>query len=109
MELDNVRYVIPKEGAIRGSDTMIVTSGAPHPIAANLWINFNLDAEISGENTNVTGYMGPNAAATKYISKEILEDPNVNPDLALLDKLVELLNLGVDEEKYTDAWNALKA
>jgi spermidine/putrescine transport system substrate-binding protein len=109
MELDNVRYVIPKEGAIRGSDTMIVTSGAPHPVAANLWINFNLDAEISGENTNVTGYMGPNAAATKYISKEILEDPNVNPDLALLDKLVELLNLGVDEEKYTDAWNALKA
>ena len=108
-DVPNVKYVIPKEGAVRGSDTMVVTSGAPHPIAANLWINFNLDAQISGENTNVTGYMGPNAAATQFISKEILEDPNVNPDLALLDKLVELLQLGVDEGKYTDAWNALKA
>ena len=81
-DVPNVRYVIPSEGAVRGSDTMVVTSGAPHPIAANLWINFNLDAKISAANTNYIGYMGPNAAAMEFISQEILEDPNVNPDLA---------------------------
>ena len=108
-DVPNVRYVIPKEGAVRGSDTMVVTSGAAHPIAANLWINFNLDAKISAANTNYIGYMGPNAAAMEFISKDILADPNVNPDLALLDKLVELLQLGLDEDKYTQRWNALKA
>jgi spermidine/putrescine transport system substrate-binding protein len=108
-DVPNVKYVIPKEGAVRGSDTLVVLSGAPHPIAANLWIDFNLDAEISAANTNYIGYMGPNAAAMQFISKDILEDPNVNPDIALLDKLVELLQLGTDEVKYTDAWNALKA
>jgi spermidine/putrescine transport system substrate-binding protein len=108
-DVPNVKYVIPSEGAVRGSDTMVITSGAPHPIAANLWINFNLDAKVSAANTNYIGYMGPNAAAMEFIGKEILEDPNVNPDIAILDKLVELLQLGVDEEKYTQRWNALKA
>ena len=108
-DVPNVKYVIPKEGAVRGSDTMVITSGAPHPIAANLWINFNLDAKVSAANTNFIGYMGPNAAAMQYIDKSILEDPTVNPDIALLDKLVELLQLGTDEEKYTQRWNALKA
>jgi spermidine/putrescine-binding protein len=108
-DVPNVKYVIPSEGAVRGSDAMVVTSGAPHPIAANMWINFNLDAKVSAANTNYIGYMGPNAAAMEFIDKAILEDPNVNPDLALLDKLVELLQLGLDEDKYTERWNALKA
>jgi spermidine/putrescine transport system substrate-binding protein len=108
-DVPNVKYVIPQEGAVRGSDTMVITSGAPHPVAANLWINFNLDAKVSAANTNYIGYMGPNAAAMQYIDKTILEDPTVNPDIAILDKLVELLQLGTDEDKYTQRWNALKA
>jgi spermidine/putrescine-binding protein len=108
-DLPTVKYVIPKEGAVRGSDTMVITSGAPHPIAANLWIDFNLDAQVSAANTNFIGYMGPNAAAMQYISPTILADPTVNPDIALLGKLVELLDLGPDLDKYTQRWNALKA
>jgi len=108
-DLPSVKYVIPSEGAVRGSDTMVVLSGAPHPVAANMWINFNLDAQISAANTNFIGYMGPNAAAMQYISKDILSDPTVNPDIATLDKLVELLDLGTDLDKYTTRWNQLKA
>ena len=108
-DVPNVRYVIPKEGAVRGSDTMVVLSGAPHPIAAHLWINFNLDAEISAANTNYIGYMGPNAAAKAFIDPAILGDATVNPDIALVDKLIELLELGPDLDKYTQRWNALKA
>jgi spermidine/putrescine transport system substrate-binding protein len=108
-DVPNIRYVIPKEGAVRGSDTMVVLSGAPHPIAANLWIDFNLDAQVSAQNTNFIGYMGPNAAAKEFISPDILADPTVNPDVALLQKLTELLQLGADEDKYTERWNALKA
>jgi spermidine/putrescine-binding protein len=108
-DVPNVRYVIPTEGAVRGSDTMVVLSGAPHPVAANLWIDFNLDAQVSAQNTNYIGYMGPNAAAREFISPDILADPTVNPDKALLDKLTELLDLGADMDKYTERWNALKA
>ena len=71
--------MIPSEGAIRGSDTMVILSGATHPIAAHLWINFNLDAQVSANNTNYIGYMGPNAAAQQFIDPAIRNDPRLNP------------------------------
>ena len=105
-----IKYVIPSEGAIRGSDTMVVLSGAQHPIAANLWINFNLDAQISAANSNYIGYMGPNAAAKQYIDPAILANPNLNPAAAVVDKLDELVQLeGADLDKYTQRWNELTA
>jgi hypothetical protein len=45
----------------------------------------------------------------EFISPDILADPTVNPSIAILDKLVELLQLGADLDKYTQRWNALKA
>lgn len=104
------KYVIPSEGAVRGSDTMVVLSGAPHPIAAHLWIDFNLDAQVSAANSNYIGYMGPNAAAQQYITKDILGDPRLNPAQAVLDKLVELAYLAPsDLDQYTRRWNQLRA
>jgi hypothetical protein len=49
--------------------------------------------------------MGPNAAAREFIDPEILGDPAVNPDQAILDKLEELLDLpnAVDDE-YLNRW-----
>ena len=102
--LDNAYLMVIAVGM-----TFVILSGAQHPIAAHLWIDFNLDAQISAQNTNYIGYMGPNAAAKEFISPDILADPTVNPDIALLDKLVELLQLGADLDKYTQRWNALKA
>lgn len=102
------KYAIPTEGAIRGSDTMVVLSGAPHPVAANLWIDYNLDAKVSAENSNAIGYMGPNAAAQEFIDPSILSDPAVNPSKAILDGLAELLDLGTNLKKLTDRWLAVK-
>ena len=103
------KYVVPVEGAVRGSDAMVIMSGAPHPVAANLWIDFNLDAKVSAANSNAIGYMGPNAAAQQYISPDILNDPAVNPAKAVLAKLTELLDLGADLKKITDRWLTLKS
>jgi spermidine/putrescine transport system substrate-binding protein len=105
----SVKFYIPREGGVRGSDTAVVLSGAKHPVAANLFINHLLDAKVSAANTNFIGYMGPNAAAKEYIDAAILADPNVNPDQAVIVKLQELLDLGVDLEKYTSRWNRLRA
>jgi spermidine/putrescine transport system substrate-binding protein len=105
----DTKYVIPSEGAVRGSDTMVVLSGAPHPIAANLFVDFCLDAQVSAANSNYIGYMGPNAAAQQYIDAAILDNPAVNPAKAVLSKLTELLDLGTDLDKYTQRWNQLKA
>jgi spermidine/putrescine transport system substrate-binding protein len=85
------KFVVPESGAVRGSDTMAVLAGAQHPVAANLWVDFNLDAKVSAANSNTTYYMGPNAAALSLIDPAISGDPRINPAKAVLDKLVELL------------------
>jgi spermidine/putrescine transport system substrate-binding protein len=107
---ENVLYYIPEEGGIKGSDTIAVFSGAQHPIAAHLFINHILDAENSAANTNLIYYMGPNAAAKEFIDPAILEDPTINPDQKIVDKLEELLNLEPAlRDEYLKRWQELRA
>jgi spermidine/putrescine transport system substrate-binding protein len=108
-EKESVVYVLPSEGGIRGSDAMVLLANAPHPIAAHLFINHMLDAEVSAANTNYIYYMGPNEAAKQYIDPAILEDPTLNPDKATLEKLQELLDLGADLQKYQERWTKLRS
>lgn len=108
-ENENVTYYVPEEGGVRGSDTITVFAGAQHPIAAHLFINHLLDAQVSASNTNYIGYMGPNAAAREFIDPAILADPAVNPDQAIIDKLQELLDLGQDvRDEYLTRWQVLR-
>ena len=108
-ENENIAYYIPEEGGVKGSDTVAIFSGAKHPVAAHLFINHLLDAQVSAENTNFIGYMGPNAAAQEFISQEILDDPAVNPDQAIVDKLEELLDNGqAVRDKYLSRWQELR-
>ncbi|HEY8169137.1 MAG TPA: extracellular solute-binding protein, partial [Candidatus Limnocylindrales bacterium] len=53
----SMTFVLPEEGAVRGSDAAVVLQGAPHPVAANLFINHLLDAQVSAKNTNTVYYM----------------------------------------------------
>jgi spermidine/putrescine transport system substrate-binding protein len=106
---ENVVYYIPEEGGIKGSDTVAVFSGAPHPIAAHLFINHLLDARNSAANTNLIYYMGPNAAAKEFIDPAILEDPTINPDQQIVDRLEELLNLDqAVRDEYLRRWQVLR-
>ena len=55
---------IPEEGAVRGSDAMVILDGAKHPVAAQPVHQLHLlDAHVSAANSNYIGYMGPNEAA----------------------------------------------
>lgn len=102
---ENVLYYIPEEGGVKGSDTVAVFSGAPHPVAAHLFINHLLDAQQSAANTNLIYYMGPNAAAKEFIAPEILEDPTINPDQQIVDKLEELIDQDqAIKDEYLSRW-----
>lgn len=102
---ENVIYYIPDEGGVKGSDTLAIFKGAPHPIAAHLFINHILDAQNSAANTNLIYYMGPNAAAKEFIDPAILDDPTINPDQEIVDKLEELLDLDqAIKDEYLSRW-----
>jgi spermidine/putrescine transport system substrate-binding protein len=92
--IETMVFYNPEEGGVKGSDTMAIFSGGEHPIAAHLFIDHMLDAEVSAKNTNYIGYMGPNAAAMAFIDDAILEEPAINPSAELIATLEELLDLG---------------
>ena len=102
-------YYIPEEGGVKGSDTVATFTGSPHPIAAQLFINHLLDAHNSAANTNLIYYMGPNAAAKEFIDPAILEDPTINPEQEIVDKLEELLShQGALRDEYLNRWQELR-
>ena len=102
-------YYIPEEGGVKGSDTVATFTGSPHPIAAQMFINHLLDAHNSALNTNLIYYMGPNAAAKEFIDPAILDDPTINPDQKIVDKLEELLNLAPTvRDEYLKRWREIK-
>ena len=102
-------YYIPEEGGVKGSDTVATFTGSPHPIAAQMFINHLLDAHNSALNTNLIYYMGPNAAAKEFIDPAILDDPTINPEQKIVDKLEELLSLDqAVKDEYLKRWQELR-
>ncbi len=83
---ENITYIIPEEGAPIWIDNMFIPVDSPHKYTAEVFINYILDPEVSGNITNYLWYANPNTAADDYIDPEILEDPSVYPSQAILDK-----------------------
>lgn len=105
---ENVVYYIPEEGGVKGSDTIAIFSGAQHPVAAHLFVNHLLDAKSSAANTNLIYYMGPNAAAKEFIDPAILDDPTINPDQQIVDKLEELIDQDqAIKDEYLSRWSQI--
>ena len=58
-ERPTVKFYIPEEGGIRGSDTAVLLAGAQHPIAAQLFMNHLLDAQVAAEEHELHRLHGP--------------------------------------------------
>ncbi|MGO4841779.1 extracellular solute-binding protein, partial [Rhizobiaceae sp. 2RAB30] len=82
-----VDYVVPKEGAEMWFDQMAIPADAPHVEEAHAFLNFMMKPEMVAKASNVTYFANGNKAAQQFINKEIMEDPAIYPDDAMLQKL----------------------
>lgn len=108
-ENEKVAIVIPKEGVSIGCDEMVIPKSAPNPKLAHAMINFLLDAEVAAENMEWMGYVCPNTAALKKVSKEFLENPAMTIPDEVKAKSEVLEDLGADLPKWTKVWDEVKA
>jgi putrescine transport system substrate-binding protein len=83
----NIRYVIPKEGAMLWVDVLAIPADAPHPENAHRLINYLLRPEVIAKVTESTGFANANAAATDLIPGDLRSDPTIYPDAAALQRL----------------------
>ena len=68
---EQIRYSIPREGAVLWFDTAAIPTDAPHPDNAHRLINFLMDPAIAAENSNAIRFPSGNADA----------QPQLQPDL----------------------------
>jgi putrescine transport system substrate-binding protein len=82
-----IGYAIPKEGAQMFFDNLAIPSDAPHVAEAYELINYLYRPEVAAKNSDFLSYANGNLASQKLIDPRILQDKNIYPDEATLQKL----------------------
>lgn len=106
----DIRYVIPKEGAIRWIDVMAIPKDAPHAANAHAFIDFLLQPANAAKITDYVAYANANKDATALVDPEIANDPGVYPPAEVRAKLVDPTSLPEDVQRQrVRAWTAIKS
>jgi putrescine transport system substrate-binding protein len=66
-----IRYSIPREGAVMWFDVAAIPVDAPHPGNAHLLIDFLMDPAIAAENSNAIHFPNGNAAAQSLLQPDL--------------------------------------
>ena len=80
-------FTVPREGSNITYNALLIPAGAPHPHAANLFINFILEPQVIAAITNEIHYGNDNLAARPYVNPQILGDPAIYPPPAVRARL----------------------
>jgi spermidine/putrescine transport system substrate-binding protein len=78
-EDDDLAFVVPQEGSILNTDTLVIPKGAPNPELAHRFINFLLDAEVGKHISETILYPTPNAAAKALMPESYSNHPAIFP------------------------------
>ncbi|WP_317203267.1 polyamine ABC transporter substrate-binding protein [Janthinobacterium sp.] len=74
---NHITALVPKTGATLIFDTMAIPVDAPHPNNAHLWMNYIMRPEVHASLTNKVFYANPNAAALKFVKKDLAENKTI--------------------------------
>ena len=83
----NIAYAIPKEGSNLWFDLLAVPADASNQKEAHAFINYLLDPHVIAKVSASVGYANPNPASKQDMDPELVNNPEVYPPQAVLDKL----------------------
>lgn len=107
-ENKNVKMIIPKEGLFLQQDNFVIPKGAKNIKAAELFMNFIMEPEISAEISRAFPYGNPNTAAYPLIDEEIMNDEGIYPPEEEIKRGEHLKDIGDKIKLYDDIWSEVK-
>lgn len=107
-ENKNIKCVIPEEGLFLQQDNFVIPKDAGNVRAAELFMDFIMQPEISVEISNEFPYANPNRGAWELMDKEILSDIAVYPPEAAVKKGEHLKDIGDSIEAFDKVWSKIK-
>lgn len=86
----NVKYVIPKEGAIAYFDVFAMPKDAKHKKQAYAFLNYLMEPEVIADISNHVFYANAVPASKAYLSDDIKNNPAIYPPEDIMKKLFSL-------------------
>ena len=102
-ENPDLGFYFPKEGFNLFIDAACIPKGCQNKAAAEAYINFLCDPEISGENLDYLGYSTPISEAKQYMDPETAESEIAYPTEETLSSGRAFINLSEDTSRFTDS------
>lgn len=112
MQVDNedLAFVFPKEGFNIFIDACCVPKGAENKEAAEMYINFLCDPEVSGRNLDYLGYSTPIPAAKEFMDEETVASEIAYPDKSVTDRAEAFTFLDTETTQTMDKlWNGVRS
>jgi putrescine transport system substrate-binding protein len=83
----DIRYVVPREGALMWFDTLAIPADAKHPRNAHAFIDYLLRPEVAAANSNFVNYATANTAALAQVREDLRNDPGIYPTPEVKERL----------------------
>ncbi len=87
---NDIRYVLPKEGAVVWYDLLAVPKTSANAANALRFIDYMLRPEVAARMTNAKGFANAVLGSALYVKPEIKTDAGLTPDLATLRVMEEM-------------------
>lgn len=107
-EHDNLKFVVPKEGANFWIDSLCIPKGTKNKENAELFINYLSEKDPSYRTAEEIGYTTPQKEAREEQDDEIKNNPNAYMPEEILDKCESYDYLGDKLKMYEEAWTQFK-
>ena len=108
-ENEDVKVIVPKEGAAFSCDDLCIPATAPNAALAHEWINFLSAPENAAQNMEFIGYRAPNTAAYPILSEDFRGNPVLFPEDELYAKCAPIDDIGDGIKLWTAAWDQIKS
>lgn len=103
-----VAYAIPQGGAQMWFDQMAIPADAKNVEEAHEFLNFIMRPDVIAKASNFTVYANGNLASQEFIDEEIINDPAVYPDEAIMSKLFTVLPFDPKTQRFvTRLWTKI--
>jgi spermidine/putrescine transport system substrate-binding protein len=107
-ENPKLRYIVPKPGASRWSDWMVIPKSAPNPNAAYQWINYLLKPDVAANVAQRLAVTTPNANAIPLLAQELQRNTVSYPTADVIARCESMTALTDEAEKlYDKYWTQL--
>jgi putrescine transport system substrate-binding protein len=105
----DIRYVIPREGALTYMTVAAIPKEAPNPEAGLRFLDFLMDPAMAAASSKVTRYANAIPAATPLMPKSITDNPLIYPPPAVRARLYTI-SAGTARQmrEMTRAWIEIK-